>query len=150
MPLPPTVPATTSGVPVARETRTMPNLAPPVADARPVTVPRPDEAGVRRTLEAYRSAFDRLDADAATAVVPSIDGKALARAFAGLTSQRLEFERCDVDVTDATARATCVGRAASVPKVGSNKPRVDPRRWSFVLAREGDGWQITSAQVAQR
>jgi hypothetical protein len=37
-----------------------------------------------------------------------------------------------------------------VPKVGSNKPRVDPRRWSFVLERRGEGWRITSAQVTQR
>ena len=147
----PTLPATTSGVPIGRETRPAPDFAPPAADARPVVVPRADEAGVRRTLEAYRSAFDSLDADAARAVVPSIDSRALARAFAGLESQRLEFERCDVDVvSDAAARATCVGRAASVPKVGSSRPRVDPRRWSFVLARQGDRWQITSAQVSQR
>ncbi len=149
-PMLPAVPAAGSGMPAARDTRTLPSLAPPVAEARPVTVPRADEAGVRRTIEAYRSAFDRLDADAASAVVPSIDSKALARAFSGLASQRLEFERCDLDVNDTTAQATCVGRAASVPKVGSSRPRVDPRRWSFVLARQADGWHITSARVSQR
>ncbi len=141
------------GPATAREARPTPTLAPPSApEPRPAAVVRNDDAGVRRTIEAYRSAFDRLDAAAASAVVPSLDAKALARAFNGLASQRLDFERCDVavDASASTARATCVGRAASVPKVGSSKPRVDPRRWSFALERRGDQWQITNAQVAQR
>lgn len=148
----PSVP-TTSGLPptVERDPRPVTNLAPPAPEARPVAAPRFDEAGVRRTIESYRSAYDRLDAAAASALVPSLDGKALARAFSTLASQRLDFESCTVDTAGASgARATCVGRAASVPKVGSSKPRVDGRRWSFVLDRQGDRWVITSAQVTQR
>lgn len=152
--VPATAPSTVvdaSGPASPREVRPTPTVAPPTApEARPAAVVRNDEAGVRRTIEAYRSAFDRLDAAAASAVVPSLDAKALARAFNGLASQRLDFERCDVAVDASTARATCVGRAASVPKVGSSKPRVDPRRWSFALERRGDQWHITNAQVAQR
>jgi hypothetical protein len=119
------------------------------AEATPV-VPGA-EAAVRRALQAYRSAYETLDAGAAAAVYPSVDERALGRAFDGLRSQKLEFERCDVTTLEGDrAQATCVGRLAFVPKVGSQAPKVESRRWTFALQRQGEGWRIQRAQVGQR
>lgn len=109
------------------------------------------DAGVRRALRAYQSAYETLDAQAAAAVYPRVDARALGRAFDGLSSQKLDFERCDVTPVSADqAQATCVGRAAFVPRVGSQTPRVEQRRWSFVLQRQGEVWRIVGAQVGPR
>jgi len=54
------------------------------------------EQDVRKVIERYRDAYERLDAAAARAVWPGVDEAALTRAFDGLTSQRIEFERCDI------------------------------------------------------
>ena len=106
---------------------------------------------VRRALRAYQSAYETLDARAAAAVYPAVDERALARAFAGLNSQKLEFERCEVTTqADGRARASCTGRAAYVPRVGNQTPRVEQRRWNFVLEANGDAWRIAQAQVSAR
>lgn len=125
---------------------------PPVEAAAPAprppataAIPVSDDGGVRRALRAYQVAYERLDAAAAAEVYPTVDRRALARAFDGLRSQRIEFERCDVAMGEGTARATCSGRAAFVPRVGSQAPRVESRTWTFVLRRSGEDWQITSA-----
>lgn len=137
-------------------------LAPGVAGA-PVATPEParsevaaavpgrtqDDAGVRRALRAYQSAYERLDAQAASAVYPALDPRALARAFDGLRSQTLEFDRCEVNVSGAAARAACVGRSAFIPKVGSQSPRVESRRWTFDLELRGEQWQITRTSIGR-
>jgi hypothetical protein len=137
----------------------------PAAPARPAaaaTAPAPpanaeslgsvaSDAGIRLARRAYQSAYESLDARAAAAVYPTVDERALARAFAGLNSQRLEFDRCEVTpIADGRARAACVGRTAFVPRVGNQAPRVEARRWSFVLARDGEAWRIAQAQVSAR
>lgn len=127
--------------PTARE----PSPAETGLPARPVA----DDSGVRRALRAYQGAYERLDAQAAAAVYPGLDARALARAFDGLRSQKLEFDRCDVNLSGATARAACVGRSAFVPKVGSQSPRVEARRWTFEFERRGDDWRIVQATIGR-
>lgn len=128
--------------------------APPPAATGASTAAAPTgsvDAGVRRALRAYQSAYETLDARAAAAVYPAVDERALARAFAGLNSQKLEFERCEVTAqADGRARASCTGRAAYVPRVGNQTPRVEQRRWNFVLEANGDAWRIAQAQVSAR
>ncbi len=162
-PPPAPVPAPAAAVPALARPETTPAPSPPLlpsgASARPEDAPRgevaapvkavPDDAGVRRALRAYQGAYERLDAQAAGAVYPGVDVRALARAFNGLKSQKVEFERCEVSVADTTARAACVGRSAFVPKVGSQAPRVEARRWTFEFQRRGDQWRITQATIGR-
>jgi hypothetical protein len=114
-------------------------------------VPRPspedEERLVRNVLQKYRTAYDELDAGSAQAVWPSLDRSALARAFNGLSSQRLSFDSCNVVVSGVVASATCRGSARYVPKVGTREPRVEPRKWSFVLRKSGEAWAIEAART---
>jgi len=141
--------ATPSATAAAAPTSPAEGAAPPTAE---VMAPfSTTDAAVRRVLEAYRNAYEALDARAAAAVYPNVDARALARAFSGLNSQTLEFGRCEVTpIGGDRARATCDGRAAFVPKVGSQTPRMEPRRWTFTLQRDGEAWRILQAQVSPR
>lgn len=86
------------------------------------------EAEVLDALARYRAAYEHLDAAAVASVWAAVDQRALARAFAGLRSQRIEFDRCDISAADgaATAAATCTGRATYVPAVGRRILRARP------------------------
>jgi len=121
------------------------SAASPLAAA--VVPPRVDEHGVTQALNQYASAYGRLDAGAARAVWPSVDERALARAFAGLESQNVSFDSCDIDVRGTTANASCRGQASYVGKVGTREPRTEPRQWRFELRRDGDAWKIESAEA---
>jgi tetratricopeptide (TPR) repeat protein len=107
----------------------------------------PDEERVRRTLQLYQRAYDTLDAQSAQAVWPRVDGVALQRAFDGLASQRLTFDKCDVQVSGVSGFAVCRGSTRYVPKVGSREPRIEPRTWTFALRKAGEQWQIDSARA---
>ena len=74
-----------------------------------------------------------------------MDEAALARAFAGLESQTLEFDTCQIQVREPVATAACRGRASYVPKIGSRYERVEPRNWSFTFRRRGAQWEMESA-----
>jgi len=118
------------------------------ADPAPASYRARDEKEeIGRTLQLYADAYQRLDASAARRVWPTVDERALARAFAGLQSQGISFERCETEVDGAEARAVCRGRAEYVPKVGSREPLTASRQWTFRLRRAGEGWQIASADV---
>lgn len=107
-----------------------------------------DESGaVEATLQRYADAYKRLDAAAARAVWPTVDERALARAFEGLESQGITFDHCDVAVAGSSANAACAGRARFVPKVGSREPLVEQRRWTFRLRKADDGWEIVQAEA---
>jgi hypothetical protein len=105
---------------------------------------------VRSTLDRYASAYSALDASAAQRVWPRVNRGALTRAFETLASQQVSLGDCRVDVTGATARASCAGSATWAPKVGAGSSRTDARRWDFELARTGGGWQIVNARVQNR
>ena len=132
-----------------------PSPAAPLSDTAASSRSRPTEAAprvidpqaaVRATLGRYEAAYSGLDVSAARAVWPSVDQRALARAFDGLASQRVALENCDVLVNGATARATCSGRAEWTPKVGGGQHRQN-RRWAFELANAGGTWQIVRAEA---
>ncbi len=108
---------------------------------------RSSDAGVEDALHRYADAYARLDAAAARAVWPTVDQRALARAFAGLESQGLVFEHCDLSVAGEEATAACRGHARYVPKVGSREPLVERREWTFQLRKTDTGWQIVQARA---
>jgi len=115
------------------------------AAGRPA-VPNPatEAAAVRVALDRYRDAFSSLDAGSAKSVWPAVDERMLERAFNQMTTQRFTFDSCSIDVTGASATASCRGRAQFVPKVGSRTPRVETRQWTFTLRRAERDWAIES------
>lgn len=112
--------------------------------ARPA---KTDEMDVQTVLQRYERAYGQLDARAAQAVWPSVDVRALTRAFQGLESQALEFDRCELAVQGAVASADCLGRATYVRRVGSKAPRTEARAWSFRLRKIEDDWQILKVEI---
>ncbi len=105
------------------------------------------ETEIRRALQQYRHAYASLDAQAAVEVWPSLDVRALARAFNGLSAQTLVFDRCDVSVRGAQAIADCAGQASYVRKVGNRDPQTEPRQWRFQLAQADGAWRIASVEA---
>lgn len=126
-----------------------PTAAPVVSPASPPATPaaRDGQADVREALASYRAAYGSLDASAARRVWPNVDEAALARAFADLKSQRIEFDSCDIVTQADTATANCQGRAVYVRQVGRQDPQVEPRRWLFTLRPTAAGWRIERAEI---
>ena len=113
--------------------------------ASAVVSPPSDEQRIRAVLHSYQAAFAQLDQDAVQAVWPSVDAKALGRAFDGLSSQSIVFDRCDVSVAAAAARAACHGDVEYVKRVGGGGTQSARRQWIFDLQKSSDGaWRIQS------
>ena len=112
----------------------------------PVRPPAPESA-VQTVLSRYRNAYDDLDAGAARAVWPSVDHKALSKAFDRLEQQQLVFDSCEISVTDARAVASCRGVATYIPRVGNKARRDDRRQWEFTLSRVNDAWLIDTVSA---
>jgi hypothetical protein len=102
---------------------------------------------VRAALAKYASGYTDLDAAAVKAVWPSVDQAGLRRAFSALDTQQVTFDRCDVQITGSTGRATCAGTAMWRPKIGGGSAREQNRTWNFVLKNAGGSWQIVNAEV---
>jgi hypothetical protein len=159
----PSLPAPAPSAPVSATTRP---AAKPVADADPrVTTSErasrspaagsrsapaldEDHEAIERLVNRYQAAFDQRDADAAAAVWPSVDGPALARAFADVQQQDLTLDRCDVAVEEQQATASCPGALSYVRRVGPSDPQVARHVWTFLLERHERGWLI--AEVTAR
>jgi hypothetical protein len=101
-----------------------------------------DTRAVTAALNRYEQAFSAMDVDRARAVWPSVDAKALTKAFEQLEEQRFDLEDCDITVAGARAEANCSGDARYVRKVGSKAMRVEPRRWHFKLRQANEEWII--------
>ncbi|MEO5822808.1 MAG: hypothetical protein ABIT71_20065 [Vicinamibacteraceae bacterium] len=107
-----------------------------------------DEDHIRAALTRWRTAYSQLDARAARDIWPSVDARALERAFQALKSQDLRFDRCDLTVNGGSARAACSGHAVYVPRVGNQSPRAAPREWTFELKKLDEQWTIASARAS--
>jgi hypothetical protein len=110
-------------------------------------VARTEQGEIQRALTQYRTAYDRLDAEAAQAVWPSVDVRALSRAFDSLASQQLAFDACELQIAGQSATAQCRGNATYEPKIGNRGPKLEPRQWTFRLQKQGEEWKIQSAQT---
>jgi len=123
-------------------------VTPEVARA-PTPTPVPDRASdttvaVENALDRYRLAFNTLDAAALKSVWPTVDARALARAFGQLRSQEITFADCQMtpNSTDSHVGVTCRGSIRFVPRIGRRVERVEPRRWQFVLRQLGGEWRL--------
>lgn len=140
-----------------------PEAAPPVTESKVMPAAVPANAGgaavvtaasgpqmqqqIYAALHEYERGYERLDADAVRAVWPSVDARALARAFHDLKSQTLVFDRCDIDVARVQAVAACRGRATYQTRVGEQAARTESREWTFKLRKSDEAWQIVSASA---
>jgi hypothetical protein len=102
---------------------------------------------IRNVLRRYSTAFSTLNARAAAAVWPTVDVKALARAFDSLDGQNVSLHDCRIDTTGVRAEAACSGTARYVPKVGRRERRPEPHRWRFTLHKANDGWLIDHVEA---
>lgn len=144
-PTPAVVPPPLPALDVATSMSTAaPRAAPTGPSEAPAGTPRgePEARAIERVLGHYRTAFNTLDASAATAVWPTVDEKTLARAFERLADQDVSFENCQIDVAGVLAEVACSGSARYVPKVGSRTPRAAARRWTFTLRKAAGEWVI--------
>jgi hypothetical protein len=120
--------------------------SPPAAPPPAITPAIDHSASVRSTIERYRRAYEELDASAAREVWPAVEQAALERAFGSLSSQRISFENCSIDVIGRLATASCRGTARVVPRVGGGT-QTARRSWVFWLRQSGDGWVIDRTQI---
>ena len=119
----------------------------PEAIAAPVPRRSSPEAAIQTVLTRYQTAYRNLDAVAARAVWPSVDTKALGKAFDRLERQDVTFDSCAIAVSDIGAVASCEGFARYVPRVGNKAPHDDRRQWDFTLSRVDDIWQIDTVSA---
>jgi hypothetical protein len=129
---------------------TSPSVTPATRSVRNVEAPpsRREEASILEVLHEYETAVGRKDPQAAKAVWPALDDRALARAFNDLESHSLALEDCGVTVnSNEIARARCQGVATSLPKIGRRKPISASHEWTFNLSKSGGDWQIESAAI---
>jgi len=95
-------------------------------------------------LEDYKAAFNRRDAAGIHALWPTVNAKALHRAFDQRESQQLQFGVCDVEVRADRAQASCEGTIKYVPSVGRKAPRVEPWSATFELGMVDGRWIVSS------
>jgi hypothetical protein len=122
-------------------------LVPVSTDTALTVVADRDEESIREVLREYEQAVGRKDSMAAKAVWPSLDERALARAFNDLQSHSLTLEDCGVTVAESAARARCQGVATYLPKVGRRKAISASHEWTFSLTKMGADWRIASAAI---
>ncbi len=106
-----------------------------------------DEQNIHAALARFESAYENLDAGAAQRVWPTVDQRALARAFGGLKSQELTFGDCKMAVSGVAASVDCDGWTTFVPRIGKQDPRTQQRRWTFQMRKMQDTWRITEAFI---
>lgn len=101
--------------------------------------------GIAEALKHLELAYGRRDATLAKAVWPTVNERALARAFDGLRSQSVTFDRCKMDVAGAAGEVECHGITTYVTRVGSQDRRTESRQWKFRVKKADDSWLIVSA-----
>lgn len=148
-PAPPNeAPAATSPAPMVLPAAAAPAgeaTAPPArSEARRRTrAATPGSREILGTVEAFGTAWSRLDADGTRRVWPGADRAVLQRTFNGLREQRLTLDGCAVSVADDEATARCAGTLRYRPRVGDHSTRTRRGRWAFDLERKRTGWVIT-------
>jgi hypothetical protein len=154
----PTVPAKAApAFVVPRTPRSVPGLLPDVAAVLPLPLAPPvavataagtaPRAAIEAIIDGYRRAYERLDAQAARQVWPSVDADELARAFRTLSRQEMSFQRCDIDAAAAKATARCLGELRYVRRVGGPTMQRRSVAWTFDLVQANRRWTIERVQA---
>ena len=113
------------------------------ARTAPVPAPEPREVlapdrifekeslALAQVLGHYEQAYDRLDANGAAAIWPSVDSRALTRAFARLQVQDLDFGDCTFAVSANDATARCAGVLHYARRIGDTTPKSEQHVWTI-------------------
>jgi triacylglycerol esterase/lipase EstA (alpha/beta hydrolase family) len=112
-----------------------------------VPAPQTNTRTIEAVLKDYQQAFSALDANAAQVVWPTVDVKALSKAFDQLDEQAFDLQACNVAVAGVRAEAECKGTAQYSRKVGSKALRVEARQWHFRLKQVNDRWVIDAVDA---
>jgi len=130
-------------------------IAPPPAAAAPapaasaVSVVAVEQNAVLEILREYTRAYQALDVKATAAVWPSVDRRALTRAFSTLKSHQLELEDCRVTIADTSATSHCRGMVEYVRKIGSDTPRTGYQDLVFKMRKLGGDWFIDEVSASE-
>jgi hypothetical protein len=147
-PSPPVIAATAApAVPVASPAPPVTTPTPAPSASAPTPAPTADSRAVAVVLNRYQQAFSAMDVGAAHAVWPSVDVKALAKAFDQLEEQTFDLVGCNITVAGIRAEADCGGNASYIRKVGNRAMRVEPRHWRFRLRQANDAWVIDAVDA---
>lgn len=138
----PTLPEAAPAV-VVRAASSPHGIQPIVSTTRSVS----EEELVRQLLDEYTGAFERLDVRATKALYPTVDGKALKRAFERIAAQRLTLEKCGITISGSTANARCRGSATFQPRIGTRPVQIASREWTFDLSKQDTAWRIVNTYV---
>jgi hypothetical protein len=101
-----------------------------------------ESTALAQVLGRYEQAYDRLDATRAAAIWPSVDSRALARAFARLRMQDLDFGNCTFAVSTSDAAARCAGVLRYARRIGDTTLKTEQHIWTIEFARAGEAWRI--------
>jgi hypothetical protein len=137
------------GAGVSGAPRLRPPASPLVEPAASASSTADSPSGVGEALDAYRRAYNTLDAASVTAIWPGADVDTLARTFSELRYQQLSFDRCQTRVTAADrALVACDGSISDV--LNSGDPTLRRRRasWTIVLRRVAVRWTIESISTS--
>jgi hypothetical protein len=143
LPAAPVIRATEAVAGVAPSAPPPGNVALPEPSAAPARVFSAESAALAAIVRDYELAYDRLDAAAAAALWPSVDERALARAFARLQMQNLDFGDCTFAVSQQDATAQCAGLLQYARRIGDTAPKSERHTWTIEFVRAGGSWRIT-------
>jgi hypothetical protein len=142
MPLPPAPPIIAGGtVPAPAVTSELPEATAPSATVDRAVVASERDL-VLSALHEYEAAFEGLDVVATAEVWPSVDRRALGRAFSTLKSQGLHFVDCSIIWNGSNATAQCDGTLEFVRRIGRPIPLTVQQRWVFRMRKIGTDWMI--------
>jgi hypothetical protein len=106
-----------------------------------------DVRAIQAVVHRYRDAVSILDVTAVHALWPTADVVALRKEFARRVEQNVDFEACRIASTGTDATASCAGVIESGFRAGDRRPRVERRRWQFMLRKSGERWQISDVRT---
>jgi len=130
-------------------------VAPPPVSAPPIAAPvglsavAVDRQAVLHTVNEYKQAYEAMDVGATAAVWPSVDRRALARAYSTLKSQDLELQDCTISIADTKATTRCRGTIEYVRRIGNPTPRTGYQDFVFTLHKLGSNWIIYDVSASQ-
>jgi hypothetical protein len=135
------------------------SVSPAALRGRPVTESSTSERAsdirdqteiIRDVLNRYTHSFETMDLGATKAVYPSVDDRALQKAYRALDGQQVRLSNCGVSIEGPDANARCRGTATYRPKIGPRTVQLTDLEWMFRLARGDAGWQIVNANARIR
>jgi hypothetical protein len=108
-----------------------------------------EQSAVLQTVKEYTQAYSAMDVVATAAVWPSVNRRALARAYSTLKSQELDLEDCKVAITDTSATTRCRGTVEYVRKIGNPTPRTGYQDVVFRMRKLGGDWFIDDVRASE-